>query len=495
MGRSIGRTERGWRRYALPAIVVLLLAPLAHGEDSAAIETNGEYLVLTPHVRWVVEEGEALTPQAAAEVLGERPAYGGESEWLELGFMNAVVWLAIPMRNHSREQEFVLEFRNPRMSLVDLYVPNGSGAYTVIPNGVVRPFHERPFQHPMPAFPLTLAPGDSTTVLLRLENVGDFRQRVRLYDTAAFANHVATANNPTMISAGVLLALALYHLLISVSLREKGYFFLSLFIFAWMMFFLAATGAGKMLIWGDFPWLDERANSIFNCFMNATFIIFAMAFLESKQYTPRMFRAGLVFCAVWLLQFVHVGVSESLFRIDLGRDLVLATLGFVVLLVVQAIRNGSPRAWFFVFSWVFMVVGGGLLLLLSWYVVSVQWILGTPLINILFTMSILLWSFELTGRIKVREREQRALLEKQVKERTQELERALGDVKTLSGLLPICSSCKKIRDDSGYWSGVETYLSEHTDAGFTHGICPECVDSLYPEYAERRKAREEKKTA
>ncbi len=63
-----------------------------------------------------------------------------------------------------------------------------------------------------------------------------------------------------------------------------------------------------------------------------------------------------------------------------------------------------------------------------------------------------------------------------------ELTDALGKIKTLKGLLPICSSCKKIRDDKGYWQKVESYISEHTDAEFTHGICPECVRRVYPEY-------------
>jgi DNA-binding NtrC family response regulator len=56
-----------------------------------------------------------------------------------------------------------------------------------------------------------------------------------------------------------------------------------------------------------------------------------------------------------------------------------------------------------------------------------------------------------------------------------QLEEALANVKTLSGLLPICSACKKIRDDQGYWSQVESYIQKHTDARFTHSVCPECA--------------------
>ncbi len=62
-----------------------------------------------------------------------------------------------------------------------------------------------------------------------------------------------------------------------------------------------------------------------------------------------------------------------------------------------------------------------------------------------------------------------------------ELRGSLARIKTLSGLLPICSSCKKIRDDKGYWSQVEHYISEHTTAQFSHGLCPDCLQKLYPE--------------
>ena len=62
-----------------------------------------------------------------------------------------------------------------------------------------------------------------------------------------------------------------------------------------------------------------------------------------------------------------------------------------------------------------------------------------------------------------------------------ELTRALAEVKTLRGLLPICANCKKIRDDNGFWNQIEIYLSSHTDVEFSHGLCPECVCMLYPE--------------
>ncbi|SCY37454.1 PAS domain-containing protein [Desulfoluna spongiiphila] len=62
-----------------------------------------------------------------------------------------------------------------------------------------------------------------------------------------------------------------------------------------------------------------------------------------------------------------------------------------------------------------------------------------------------------------------------------DLEKALAEIRTLKGILPICSACKKIRDEQGEWHPLETYISHNSEADFTHGICPECKHKLYPE--------------
>jgi PAS domain-containing protein len=67
-----------------------------------------------------------------------------------------------------------------------------------------------------------------------------------------------------------------------------------------------------------------------------------------------------------------------------------------------------------------------------------------------------------------------------------ELQQALADVKTLSGMLPICANCKKIRDDKGYWNQIESYISKHSDTVFSHSICPECARKLYPELLDEK---------
>ncbi|MFQ5575823.1 MAG: histidine kinase N-terminal 7TM domain-containing protein [Anaerolineae bacterium] len=78
-----------------------------------------------------------------------------------------------------------------------------------------------------------------------------------------------------------------------------------------------------------------------------------------------------------------------------------------------------------------------------------------------------------------------AKMEQEREQLIRELQHALAQVKTLRGLLPICANCKKIRDDQGYWHSVEVYVHSHSEAEFTHSICPDCLKKLYPDQADQ----------
>ncbi len=96
---------------------------------------------------------------------------------------------------------------------------------------------------------------------------------------------------------------------------------------------------------------------------------------------------------------------------------------------------------------------------------------------------------ELKARINAGERILR--LQAELAARVKELELALTNVKLLQGLLPICCYCKKIRDDKNYWQQVDSYVSDHSDARFTHGICPDCRDKIVKPELERLKLDQE----
>ena len=100
---------------------------------------------------------------------------------------------------------------------------------------------------------------------------------------------------------------------------------------------------------------------------------------------------------------------------------------------------------------------------------------------------------KITGIIQdITERKQ---AEKEREDLIKQLQEALKDVKTLSGLLPICAHCKKIRENKGYWNQIEVYIQKHSDAQFSHGMCSECSDELYGKedwYIEMKKEESQK---
>jgi hypothetical protein len=78
---------------------------------------------------------------------------------------------------------------------------------------------------------------------------------------------------------------------------------------------------------------------------------------------------------------------------------------------------------------------------------------------------------------------QRKITEERREKAVQQREKALEELKILRGFLAICASCKKIRDDAGYWKQLETYIREHSEADFSHSICPECAQKFYPDFS------------
>lgn len=97
--------------------------------------------------------------------------------------------------------------------------------------------------------------------------------------------------------------------------------------------------------------------------------------------------------------------------------------------------------------------------------------------KVIFNRSLAVFAIWLTALLGL----QRKISEEKQTIAIHEREKALEETRILRGLLPVCASCKKIRDDQGYWTQMETYIAAHSEADFSHSICPECAKKLYPE--------------
>ena len=482
-----GLPTRCWRTCLALACALGVAGGVAQaGVSAIPFDATDGYQDISAGVQWLLEAPDAPLTAEEAWVQWRAGAFkpSRASDGLQFGVMHGAVWLAFEVHNATDSRHLVLEFRNPRLSYIDLYKAEESG-FTRHSAGAAQPLGTRMLRYPMPAFRLEVPPGDTQPVLIRAENLGDMRTRLRLWDERDFMQYMGSAYFPELVLVGMLAILCIFQMLVFGLLREPVYGYLSLFTLSSLGFFMGTNGTGYLLLWHGWPWFGLRANSFFAMCMFATFMLFTLAFLRAREAHPRFYAAGLAVVALCIANIAYVCLAQHLLRVYLGLALLGLGLAITVGIIVGGLRRRRRATAYYAVTALFTVAAAAHVLLTSIGVMNARWLVETPITSLLISTSILLWTFELAERARVRARHERRTLEEQVRRRTSELEQALGEVKTLSGLLPICSHCKRIRDDAGYWGTVESYIRERTDASFTHGICPDCLAEHFPHRSQR----------
>ncbi|MBI1319575.1 MAG: hypothetical protein GC168_11600 [Candidatus Hydrogenedens sp.] len=481
-------------------LAVLFTCGIVHADGmesgAPAVFSDGiERLNLTPTMQWLQDPTREMTlEQARAKFdAAEHSPYGGD--FFQLGPSRTAVWLRLNIENQTDRDAFVLEILNPRLPEIDVYYPDQHGGFTESRLGIARPYAERDVRFPYPATTVRMEPWATSSIYLRVYNTGDMRFLVRLWETNGFLNHAANAFVTEYLMAGLLLAMVVFHLVIYFSLREINYLLLSLFLAAWLLWYLAFTATGSVLLWPDWPLLAERSPTVTTLMVCATFAIFGNSLLEVRKFARRWSNALMLYAAICGLGILEALLFDNIWRIYIAITMVALGPVITIAASIRVAGRGGASARRFLLTWCCLHLGGVTIIVISSYLFTSRGF-GASWINLVVVLSTLLWTFDLTGRVKLRMRAQRQLLEEKVEERTKELRTALSEVKTLSGLLPMCAGCKKVRDDSGYWSSVESFIKEHSNADFTHGLCPDCRASLYPEVpmksAQAPKSRGEK---
>jgi uncharacterized membrane protein len=485
---SLGRQESGKH----PGRLSWLLALLVFGAHAAvpAAEIRDPVVTLPAQLGRVNLTGTASFFHDESGVMQIenviQPGFAEQFELLakpsaNLGLTTAPLWARITLNNPTAQRRWVIEVENPRMAGTEFYWPDGRGGFRVRAMGTGHDLSQREFLYPSPAFAVSMPTDSTVTFYLRIQHSGSLRFRLLLWTRDAFGKHIQRWAAVVFICEGMLLALAFQGLFIFAGIRERSYLLYSILIFLFFILHLARYGVGHLYVWPNTPWWTDHSVTFFGAITLAAAMIFSDTLLNGPQNAPPLSKAAKVLAVLALLQGVLALVSDSTFKYYLGHVLGAVIPLAIVLLALQAKRRGFRPARIFLVAWgtvasgvlVTMGVGVGLLPM-NWFTEHVM--------DVTLFAGVMLWSFSLTDRMKVREEESRRLLEQTVTERTSELRHALDEVKTLHGLLPICSHCKKIRDDSGYWQNLESYISEHTGADFSHSLCPNCLEVLYPDF-------------
>ena len=473
----VSRPQYGLLAFTL---VLPLLAAAATQEPVDFSEAESMQIITSHAAYWLDESAGAVLADVSS--LPDSAFQPLTDDVCNLGVTSRPVWVRFTVHNQRSNPRLVLEFTNPHTTLVDLYIPVTKDSFLDKRAGAGYPFYARDLYHASPAYLLDLPPGESRTYYMRLVNTGNLRFSLVLWEEDAFYRYAATANIGGVAIFGMITAIALFNLFVFFSLRERAYLYLAFLVVCFLFTHLSITGMGAMLFWPDAPWMGERGPTIFILLTLGVGALFATSLAAPGNAGRGWTRAGLVVGGICGACALIGAFAPGLIRSYLLILMVIVVPAYILMLGAATWRRDVPYARLFLVAWGSLCVVTIFVAFVCLRLFNVA-VRGELIFSVVFVASSLVWSLALTDRVKRRDDQVREILETRVRERTKKLETALGEVKTLSGLLPICAGCKKIRDDTGYWRSVEVYLQEHTDVSLSHGICPECTEKFYPEFA------------
>ncbi len=451
----------------------------AHGQSPVSLDGYTPCVSITAHTEYL----RAAKDVTLDTILGMPDDYSFEelpSKGVNFGIGDEVYWFRVALRHvGDKAQSYRLELNNPRLISVTCLQPGELGALYEQRSGTAYPYASRVVAHRNPSFLVNLDANETRTVYLRVMHQGSFRFIMRVWTPSAFNEHRAETSLIQGLFYGAIVLMAIQSFYVAGALRQGGFLIHGFLNVAYLMYTAAMQGVAYQYLWPNSPWWADKSILLFFGIAFALFFIFSAVFLETRRYAPRL--GGVLLLCGFIAIAVGIGSMFGwvIFN-QVGHALGMAGPPLIVVTAVVAWRRGHPLAPLFLLAWGFLLVGMFMLALLGQGVLpNTFW--TENMLHIGAGLALLLFSFALTQQVKLLEIRYRGRLEDKVSERTTQLTEALENVKTLKGLIPICASCKKIRDDQGFWNRMETYLQRHSDADLTHSLCPDCATDLYGE--------------
>lgn len=454
-----------------------MLCEAAAGADPVLLEEAGTCWNLTPHTSYVADPERAFTAEALARPVPAAVFTPLEARSVNFGVKDTSCWFRFTLWNTApHPRSLAIELDNPRLNLTELYAP-GEGGLEVQRAGTFAALAGLAPRLNRPVFHVELPGNTERTFLLRVDNRGALRFDLRAWDHHAFEAHQSRRLILVGLLIGGLFALSVHSAVQGIILADRSALYHSGFVATLLLFEVTVQGVGFQYMWPRAMWWADRSVVSFVGLAVAAGLGFSRVFLDTRAVAPRWDRVLLAFFGFFLLAAL-VNLTGWVWVNSAVHAVAVPAIVVVVTLAVRCSYLGHRHARFFLAAWgamlagafVYCLMGAGLLPKASLTEHSVH--LGVAIAPILFSIAVA----DRLRRVETRYKED---LEHQVRERTCELQDALKNVKTLRGLIPVCSRCKKMRDPRGNWNHMEAYIREHSEARLSHGLCPTCVNDLY----------------
>lgn len=456
-----------------------LLSPAGRGAEPVPLLAGEPYYNVTGQAEIILDTSRQLTFKevSSAAFDGEFKPIGGNN--VNLGFTNAVVWLRLKLLNARETEQWVLEVQNPGTCEAALLQSDPPGEDTSY-SGICHPVSERAYFYPAPAFNVHLPRETERTVYLRIKHNGSIRFRVLAWPEKRFQQHTIRWAARTFALQGILLGLFAFWFCVFIGLRERTYLYHAILMFTFLLFAAARNGSANLFLWPDAPWWSDHSITILGMLTMGATLLFTRQFIHAKEYAPS-FSLPLLLAAWSCVLGALLFLTDFHARFYAGHFVGFATPIVAILASWAAYRNGFTPARYLLVASAVCFAGVAQYVLLSLGLLPTSVMMEMAL-DVFFVAAIMLWTFALANRLRHLEQRERERLQDEVRSRTRDLHQVRTQMDQLKTLLPICSACGKIQDDRGTWEPLEDYLRKRTDVGFSHGVCPDCCQALYPDY-------------
>lgn len=408
-------------------------------------------------------------------------------------FTTSTYWLRIPVQNQQAvAANFYLDVKNVLIDDVRLYLVHADGTASMQRSGADVPGRVRPYLATSLVFPFQLAAQERATLYLRAHSTSVTLQLpFFLYDEQAHQRSDTASWVLSSVLVSMLVAMFLYNLLLLTLIRTRLYLYYMLYLSTSVVGIATLGGVGPMYIYPDNTWFSNNGLPCLTALAYALMILITREFTGiNRQHRLNRWSQLLIAWALFL------SVGSLVWPLPLSYQ-ILITMTFVYPIFcfgagIMALRRGYKEARFFIIgqisSWTGLLLTGLLgASVLSYHPLLYQSsAIGAVADSLLLSLA-LGDRFRILQKARIRaEKQARRNLEIRSDELEQLVAARTAEIKTLHGILPICANCKKIRTDDGAWQQLEAYISQHTDAEFSHGICSDCMEELYPELAKKR---------
>lgn len=407
-------------------------------------------------------------------------------------FTTSAYWLRVPIHNARTEAiTYYFDIKNATLDYATLYLVVDEQVQTIVHTGDQMAARSRPHLASTLVLPFELAAETPATLYVRVHSDGAplfvpfaLVNATTLHQLSNFGLALGSA------SLGLIGGLLIYNLFIFSLLRSRLYLWYVILLPVTYMTTVGAGGFGAAYLYPNSAWLANNGVGVFLGLTLAFMILFAQEFLQTRRY-PRLHHILTIFAFLGFVTAIGVFFWPPSFGYRLTMvvlfvyPLVCLTAGIIVW------RRGHTMVRFYLMGQVASWLGMVIFALVHTGVLPYRLILyESPTLGL--AIDALLLSFALADRIRILQRARVAAEERarrNLEIRSEELEQLVAqrtaEIKTLHGILPICAHCKNIRTDDGAWQQLEEYISSHTDAEFSHGICVDCIAKFYPKLTQK----------